>query len=72
MVAKTFRNFGKVGEKIEIPNLVEIQRKSYADFLQRAAAPTKRKCSGLESLFWGLYLKTVISISLYPSLFSSI
>jgi DNA-directed RNA polymerase subunit beta len=51
MVSRTFRNFGKVRETVEIPDLVAIQRKSYDSFLQKDAAPTKRKCLGLESLF---------------------
>jgi DNA-directed RNA polymerase subunit beta len=45
------RNFGKVRDAVEIPDLVAIQRKSYDTFLQMDVAPTKRKDSGLEALF---------------------
>jgi len=45
------RNFGKMREKVEIPDLVVIQRKGYDEFLQRDVAPTKRARRGLEELF---------------------
>jgi DNA-directed RNA polymerase subunit beta len=45
------RNFGRVQDAVEIPDLVAVQRKSYDRFLQRDVAPTKRKCSGLEAIF---------------------
>ncbi|MFA5239612.1 MAG: DNA-directed RNA polymerase subunit beta [Phycisphaerae bacterium] len=51
MVSQTVRNFSKVRDVVEIPDLVAIQRKSYDSFLQVEVAPTKRKCFGLESLF---------------------
>lgn len=55
MVSRTFRNFGKIRDAVEIPNLVAIQRNSYAAFLQRDAAPNKRKNYGLESLFQEIF-----------------
>ena len=45
------RNFGKVHEAVDIPDLVAIQRNSYERFLQKDLAPTKRKGIGLEALF---------------------
>ena len=45
------RNFGKLRETVEIPDLVAIQRKGYEEFLQRDIAPTKRANKGLEDLF---------------------
>ena len=45
------RNFGKLPDAVEIPNLVAIQRKSYDSFLQKDVAPTRRKPLGLEALF---------------------
>ena len=45
------RNFGRVQETIDIPDLVVMQRESYARFLQEEVEPTKRKCFGLEALF---------------------
>jgi len=51
MVLQTVRNFGKVRDAVEIPDLVAIQKESYGRFLQKDVPPTKRKCIGLESLF---------------------
>ena len=51
MVSRTVRNFCKVQDAVAIPDLVEIQRGSYENFLQKNVAPTKRKCVGLEALF---------------------
>ncbi|MHC4487206.1 MAG: DNA-directed RNA polymerase subunit beta, partial [Planctomycetota bacterium] len=48
---QTVRDFGKVSDAVEIPDLVAIQRRSYEHFLQKDVAPTKRKCIGLEALF---------------------
>jgi DNA-directed RNA polymerase subunit beta len=48
---QTVRTFGRVPDAVEIPNLVEIQRKSYDTFLQKDTAPTRRKPTGLEALF---------------------
>ena len=45
------RNFGKIKETVEIPDLVAIQRKGYEEFLQREVHPTKRAKKGLEELF---------------------
>ncbi len=51
MVSQTVRNFGRVRDAVDIPDLVAIQRKSYDEFLQKDTAPTRRKCFGLEALF---------------------
>ncbi|MBN2455889.1 MAG: DNA-directed RNA polymerase subunit beta [Sedimentisphaerales bacterium] len=48
---ETVRNFGRIQDSIEIPDLVKIQRRSYDDFLQKDVPPTKRADSGLEGLF---------------------
>lgn len=45
------RDFGKIGDSIELPDLTKTQRDSYAAFLQREAAPDKRADSGLEAVF---------------------
>ncbi len=45
------RNFGKIQDAIDIPDLVGIQKKSYNSFLQQDVAPTQRACIGLEELF---------------------
>jgi len=47
---RTIRDFSKVGDAIPVPNLIEIQTKSYARFLQEHVAPTEREPFGLEGL----------------------
>ena len=44
------RNFKKVGDARPIPNLIDIQTKSYARFLQADVAPMSREGDGLEAL----------------------
>jgi len=51
MAELNVRNFGRLRETVEIPDLVAIQRKSYDEFLQKDVAPTKRANRGLEELF---------------------
>ncbi|MCF6312615.1 MAG: DNA-directed RNA polymerase subunit beta [Verrucomicrobiales bacterium] len=43
--------FGKIKEVIQPPNLIEIQLKSYDEFLQQDVAENERKSSGLQSVF---------------------
>ena len=45
------RNFSKVQDNFELPQLLDIQVKSYEDFLQRDSAPDKRGDVGLEEVF---------------------
>jgi DNA-directed RNA polymerase subunit beta len=54
------RNFGRVQEILEIPNLTEIQTRKYEEFLQLDGEPAKRKNTGLESV-----LREVFPISSY-------
>jgi len=44
-------NFGKLKDIIEPPDLIDLQTKSYRDFLQMDVAPTKRKTIGLQAVF---------------------
>ncbi|NQU74898.1 MAG: DNA-directed RNA polymerase subunit beta, partial [Planctomycetes bacterium] len=44
------RDFSKIGDALPIANLIEIQSKSYARFLQADGPPDKRKKEGLEGL----------------------
>src|SRR5262245_11963383 len=44
------RNFGRHGDTAEVPNLTEVQTKSYDRFLQLDAAPEKRTPTGLEGV----------------------
>ena len=45
------KNFGKLVEPIEPPNLIEIQTDPYVDFLQKDVDPDKRKAVGLQGVF---------------------
>ena len=44
-------NFGKIHEVSEPPNLIEIQLRSYEEFLQKSTLPSKRKEIGLQAVF---------------------
>ena len=44
-------NFGKIKEVIDFPNLIEIQSKSYVEFLQQDTDTKKRKADGLQAVF---------------------
>ncbi|MBA4390507.1 MAG: DNA-directed RNA polymerase subunit beta [Syntrophus sp. (in: bacteria)] len=49
---KIFRkNYGKIKEVLEIPNLIEIQLDSYEKFLQKDLQPSKREAIGLQAVF---------------------
>ena len=37
------RTFGRIKKIIDIPNLIEIQRRSYEEFLQKDVAPESRR-----------------------------
>jgi len=60
IVTSEIRNFGKIGEAIPIPNLIEIQVGSYKRFLQAEGAPEHRTPTGLEGL-----LREVFPITSY-------
>jgi len=51
------KNFSKIKEVLEISNLIEIQRRSYDQFLQANVEPDKRELLGLQGVF-----KTVFPI----------
>ena len=44
-------NFGQLSDVIELPDLIEIQTRSYREFLQMEASPTKRRAVGLQAVF---------------------
>ncbi len=44
------KNFGKLTDALEAPDLIEIQLNSYRDFLQQDVSPSKRKKRGLQSV----------------------
>ena len=45
------KSFGRIGSIAELPNLIEVQKNSYDQFLQMDANPDKREPSGLQSVF---------------------
>jgi DNA-directed RNA polymerase subunit beta len=49
------RDFGKIPKIIEFPNLVEMQKESYARFLQEDVLPEKRKDEGLQGAFMSVF-----------------
>ncbi|MBN2161820.1 MAG: DNA-directed RNA polymerase subunit beta [Pontiellaceae bacterium] len=44
------KNFGKLTDALDAPDLIEIQLNSYRDFLQQDVSPSKRKKIGLQSV----------------------
>ena len=45
------KNFGKIKEIIDPPNLIELQTNSYKEFLQAEVTPSKRRNLGLQAVF---------------------
>jgi len=45
------RSYAKIQAKMELPDLIEIQKKSYEEFLQNNIPPEKRKSVGLQEAF---------------------
>lgn len=45
------RSYAKIPTVMELPDLIEIQKKSYEEFLQRDCDPEKRKNVGLQAAF---------------------
>ena len=54
------KSFGKTSQTVPIPNLIELQKKSYESFLQKDVDPAKRAHQGLQAVF-----KSVFPISDY-------
>jgi DNA-directed RNA polymerase subunit beta len=48
---RELRTFGSIKEVIDLPNLTDIQIKSYGKFLQQGVAAPERESSGLQSAF---------------------
>ncbi|VGO20557.1 DNA-directed RNA polymerase subunit beta [Pontiella sulfatireligans] len=44
------KNFGKLTDALDAPDLIEIQLNSYRDFLQTGVSPSKRKKIGLQAV----------------------
>ncbi len=50
LIPTQVRNFGRVGDAIEVPSLTDVQTKSYDRFLQLDTVPEKRTPTGLEGV----------------------
>jgi len=48
-------DFSKIKATIQIPNLIEVQKKSYQRFLQMDLLPSEREDSGLQSVFTSVF-----------------
>lgn len=49
------KNFGRIEEILEVPNLIDIQVRSYETFLQEKEAPENRKNYGLQGAFKSVF-----------------
>jgi DNA-directed RNA polymerase subunit beta len=49
------KDFSKIASPVEIPNLIELQRKSYEKFLQADVPPHKRESTGLQAVFKSVF-----------------
>ncbi|WP_038033523.1 DNA-directed RNA polymerase subunit beta [Thermopetrobacter sp. TC1] len=49
------KNFGRIREVADMPNLIEVQRESYDQFLQMDVPPEERKDVGLQAVFKSVF-----------------
>ncbi len=49
------KDFSKIASPVEIPNLIELQRKSYEKFLQADVASNRRDSTGLQAVFKSVF-----------------
>jgi len=49
------RNFSKIRSFMDLPNLIDVQRRSYERFLQMNLLPEEREESGLQSVFTSVF-----------------
>jgi DNA-directed RNA polymerase subunit beta len=54
-VKRVRKSFAKISSPIETPNLVDIQKKSFEQFLQAVVPPEKRKSVGLQGVFKSIF-----------------
>ena len=59
------KDYSRIGKIVDIPNLIDIQKKSYQQFLQLGVKPEARSDIGLQSVF-----KSVFPIKDYSSMAS--
>ena len=49
------KGFGRIAEVAAMPNLIEVQRKSYDGFLQMSDRPEDRANAGLQEVFRSVF-----------------
>ncbi|MCY1646553.1 DNA-directed RNA polymerase subunit beta [Caulobacter sp. SL161] len=49
------KSFGRIPEAVQMPNLIEVQRSSYEQFLQRETRPGLRRDEGVEAVFKSVF-----------------
>jgi len=49
------RNFSRIEKVVDIPDLIEVQKDSYVDFLQDGSTPDTRETRGLEEVFQEIF-----------------
>lgn len=49
------KSFGRIPEAVQMPNLIEVQRSSYEQFLQREVRPGQRRDEGVEAVFKSVF-----------------
>src|SRR5881296_2973160 len=49
------KDFGKIPSIVEIPNLIEVQKRSYETFLQKDVAADRREEIGLQAVFKSVF-----------------
>ncbi len=49
------KDFGKIPSIVEIPNLIEVQKRSYETFLQKDVSPERREEIGLQAVFKSVF-----------------
>lgn len=54
-VHRVRKNFGKIPEATKLPNLIEVQKTSYEQFLQMGVLPENRKNMGLQNVFASIF-----------------
>ena len=52
---RTRRDFSKVPQVIEVPNLIEVQQRSYERFLQLDTLPEDRAEMGIQEVFASVF-----------------
>jgi DNA-directed RNA polymerase subunit beta len=59
-------DFSKIPATIQIPNLIEVQKRSYDRFLQMDKLPSEREDGGLQAVF-----QSVFPITDFPQCFAA-